>query len=604
MNSKQTIPSGGIRGLMRDRIIDEVFKKVASYSILVVDEAAETIINSAFRMSDLLQYKITLVESISKKRQPIPQCSVIYLVSATQENMQYILNDWEESNMYQTCAVYFTGACPKSLLSNLKGLYQRHLLTAVVDLMMEFSAVEPLIFDFGTPSNLALQFFNSAGEGVSDQIDIVAMRLSSIFKTMHDFPSVRFYGQSKLCQMLADRVLKELDTEEKGLGKTTGNVLIILDRGIDAIAPCLHELTYQAMLHDIKQENFKNDTVQIGDRRHVIDTADPVWHQLRHLHISDASKHCCKLLNDFQQQNPEMARFGRKDANANTNLSLKDMGKIIKTLPAFTTEKAQLGLHIKLCEELNEQYIRLGIERIVTAEQALATGEDNDGRKLSLETQIAELKKALGGQMGLRGWEKKRLAAIGVAVNGPNFIKELESITPLDPAERNMLKSLDALKPRRVEHRSAEDFEYTTSRFEPAIKKIGRDLLSGCLAEAEFPWARQPFPQALKQQNFGVSETSLKPGRDSDGRFGNIKKSSQQKQDVETKTPYKLDLGHGDVVSLRGPEKYIFFILGGITWSECRAIYELVKEKKAECILGGTSIHTPDDFVKRLTSLS
>ena len=56
--------------------------------------------------------------------------------------------------------------------------------------------------------------------------------------------------------------------------------LVILDRGYDAAAPFLHELTYQAMVYDLLQTNL--DTAELGGKTVLLDEDDdPIWKNYR-----------------------------------------------------------------------------------------------------------------------------------------------------------------------------------------------------------------------------------------------------------------------------------------------------------------------------------
>lgn len=76
------------------------------------------------------------------------------------------------------------------------------------------------------------------------------------------------------------------------------SVLLLLDRGFDAVSPLLHELTYQAMAQDLlKIENdvFEYDVQTPGadpklnpgqKQKVLLDENDELWTELRHQHIA------------------------------------------------------------------------------------------------------------------------------------------------------------------------------------------------------------------------------------------------------------------------------------------------------------------------------
>ncbi|CAJ0756282.1 19077_t:CDS:2, partial [Entrophospora sp. SA101] len=57
------------------------------WKVMVVDAPSLKIIESACKMYDILEEKVTLVENIEKTRQPYPQLEAIYLLSPTNESI-------------------------------------------------------------------------------------------------------------------------------------------------------------------------------------------------------------------------------------------------------------------------------------------------------------------------------------------------------------------------------------------------------------------------------------------------------------------------------------------------------------------------------------
>jgi len=93
--------STGITSLnIREKVKGTLLKVVDSigdkdqWKVMVVDEHAMQVISSACKVSDLLVKNVTIIENLSKKRQPFPTMDAIYFVSPTNDSVDKIIEDY------------------------------------------------------------------------------------------------------------------------------------------------------------------------------------------------------------------------------------------------------------------------------------------------------------------------------------------------------------------------------------------------------------------------------------------------------------------------------------------------------------------------------
>lgn len=65
------------------------------WMVLVMDDVATRTISSVLGMYDIMEAKVTLVEELTRPRQPFREMEVIYLITPTEESVRHVLNDFQ-----------------------------------------------------------------------------------------------------------------------------------------------------------------------------------------------------------------------------------------------------------------------------------------------------------------------------------------------------------------------------------------------------------------------------------------------------------------------------------------------------------------------------
>ncbi|KAF7126318.1 hypothetical protein RHSIM_Rhsim11G0001200 [Rhododendron simsii] len=154
----------------------------------------------------------------------------------------------------------------------------------------------------------------------------MATRISTVFASLREFPFVR-YRAAKSLDMNTMTTFRDLIPTKLAAGvwnclarykanlpnfpQTETCELLIVDRSIDQIAPVIHEWTYDAMCHDLlNMEGNKyvheapGKVAGVPEKKEVLlEDHDPIWLELRHAHIADASERLHEKMTSFVSKN-------------------------------------------------------------------------------------------------------------------------------------------------------------------------------------------------------------------------------------------------------------------------------------------------------------
>lgn len=83
-----------------------------------------------------------------------------------------------------------------------------------------------------------------------------------------------------------------------------------MDRSVDQIASIIHEWTYDAMCHDLLNmdgnkyvQEVPSKTGGTEKKEVLLEDHDPIWLELRHAHIADASERLHEKMTSFLSKN-------------------------------------------------------------------------------------------------------------------------------------------------------------------------------------------------------------------------------------------------------------------------------------------------------------
>ncbi|TKA67820.1 hypothetical protein B0A49_06534 [Cryomyces minteri] len=441
----------------------------------------------------------------------------------------------------------------------------------------------------------------------------MAQKIVGVCVALGEYPTIRYYRPrnpnheaSVLCSHLARFVQDELDLYAKfhedfpPASTRPRGALYIVDRSMDLYAPLVHEFTYQAMAHDllpIKDSEKTTYRAKVNEGRPdeqekdmEIGEKDKIWVQNRHQHMKDTIE---KLMSDFQKFIDENPHFTNTDSgNASSLNAIKDM---LAGLPQFQEMKEAYSLHLSMAQECMNIFQRQKLPDLASVEQSLATGLDEDYRKP--KNMADQVVRTLDDE-SISHPDRLRLIAIYLLYQDgliPADLQKLLAHAQLPPQDAEIIHNLELLgarTSRRLKDQtpippplfarkpppgpSAQE-EYSLSRFEPALKLLLENHVTGTLDPTLFPYTKPPLDLA-DSASTNVPATSLRSAKPTWAKSRNTTAEPRQ--------------------------RIIAFLAGGATYSEARACYEVSRLYNRDAYLVTSHMLTPGLFMRQVGDLS
>ncbi|XBH78371.1 probable protein transport Sec1a isoform X2 [Triticum dicoccoides] len=591
------------RQITRDRLLFEMLRSTrkdskSAWKVLIMDKFTVKIMSYSCKMADITEEGVSLVEDLYKRRQPLPSLDAIYFIQPTKENVVMFLSDMSgRSPLYKKAYVFFSSPIQKDLVAQIK----------------RDSSILPRI---GALSEMNLEYFPID----SQEFPRVHYRIAKTIDAS-TMTTLRDMVPTKIAAGVWN-YLSKYKTSIPEFPQTETCELLIVDRSVDQIAPIIHEWTYDAMCHDllcmdgnkyIHEVSSKNGSA--SEKKEVLlEDHDPVWLELRHSHIADASERLHDKMTHFVSKN-KAAQL--QQARTGGELSTRDLQKMVQALPQYTDQIDKLSLHVEIAGKLNVIIREQCLRDVGQLEQDLVFGDA--GTK--------ELINFFRTQLGVSRENKLRLLMIYAAINPEKFesdkgtkMMQLAGLSADDMIAVNNMRCLctdtkkssgggftlkfDVQKKKHAhrKERTTEQSAWALSRFYPVLEELIEQLSKGELPKDEYNCMNDPSPSF----HVGPTTTSTSARTSPAHSMRSRRTGGSWARPRGSDDGYSSDsvLKHASSDFQKHGQRIFVFVIGGATRSELRAAHKLSSKLKREVILGSSSLDDPPQFITKLKMMS
>uniref|UniRef100_A0A5B6YR19 Putative SNARE-interacting protein KEULE-like isoform X1 n=1 Tax=Davidia involucrata TaxID=16924 RepID=A0A5B6YR19_DAVIN len=635
--------------ITRERLLYEMLRSAktgdskSTWKVLIMDKVTVKIMSYSCKMADITEEGVSLVEDIYKRRQPLPTMDAIYFIQPTKENVIMFLSDMSgRTPLYKKAFVFFSSPVPREMVNHIKrdaSVLAR--IGALREMNLEYFAIDGQGFITDNERALEELFGDEEGSRTGDAcLNVMSTRIATVFASLREFPFVR-YRAAKSLDPTTMTTFRDLIPTKLAAGiwnclmKYKANLpnfpqtetceLLILDRSVDQIAPMIHEWTYDAMCHDLLDMEGNKYVHEVPSKpgglpekkEVLLEDHDPVWLELRHAHVADASERLHEKMTSFVSKNrAAQIQHGSRDGS---ELSTRDLQKMVQALPQYGEQMDKLSLHVDIAGKINNIIKQMGLKELGQIEQDLVFGDA--GTK--------ELINFLRTKQDVTRENKLRLLMIYAAVYPEKFegdkIAKLMELARLPPEDMNAVNNMRLLegssdtkkssigafslkfdvhkrKHAARKDRTGEEVTWQLSRFYPMIEELIEKLGKGELPKNEFPCMNDPSPTFNGTSQAASARTSQAPAAH----------SMRSKRTATWARPRNSDDGYSSDSILRHAssdfkkmgQRIFVFIVGGATRSELRVCHKLTAKLKREIVLGSSSLDDPPQFITKLKLLT
>ncbi|CAH3038527.1 unnamed protein product [Pocillopora meandrina] len=525
--------------------------------VLLMDKETTGVVSMVYSQSEVLQKEVYLFERIDTSgRETMKHLKAICFLRPTKENVEHLCSELKNPK-YGTYYLYFSNFIVKPSIRAIAEADDHEVVREVQEFYSDYFAVSPHVFSLNLPS------CSRGGSWDGEALDRSCQGILAVLLSLKKCPLIRYQQSSEMAQRLAENIKHKINEEASLFDFRRTDVppvLLILDRRDDPVTPLLNQWTYQAMVHELI--GLRNNRVDLSrcpgitkELQEVVLSAehDEFYQRNMYLNFGEIGQNIKTLMTEFQQ-----------NVKSNQRLeSISDMKAFVENYPQFKKMSGTVSKHVTIVGELSRLVQDKSLLDVSEVEQDLACQNDHSSALQNVRRQLTN-----ENVSELDMVRMVSLYALRYEKHSSNDVGGLLNMLSRRGVSEPLKKTVTALI--QYGGRSVRGSDLFGQNKTPL--SLTRRFFKGLKGVENIYTQHTPL----------ISETldSLVKGKLKDTQF-----------------PYI-----GSSVLRDRPQEIILFMVGGATYEEAYAVYNLNKTLPGvKIVLGGTTIHNCKSFLEEVS---
>ena len=455
--------------------------------VLIIDSETTPILSSLVTVTELMENQITMIDKYSLDRQPLRSYHAIYLISPEslkskggEEDIKKLESDMK-TGKYLATHIFLTHDDQEALDSLARHREIVEKLQTLKVIFIHYRCVDPWTFHTMTPNAFNSMYSDTPRANFQQCCESMLSGLTSFFFAIQARPRIVFADKPDKVGIFAGQLEQRLDELQKALSPdvakkfdTKDTVLVILARGNDAIAPLLHQFTYEANIYDTLKvvDGVLTPDPAHPDEKVTLDVfQDDLFKKVRFVPMTDIGDILKEALSEFT------ALEKQQKEGATEEIKREALKKIAKR----KVERDQAANHMATASAVAGENKERHLADLATYEQNIAVGFA-EGKKF--KTNGMEL----SGKINLSGMteaDKVRVLALfnlKVKKFGEAEVGRLLQGASMSPEWKPAVLATSRFasdEVHRDDDRVLEEEAWTHDKYQPLVYEIGKKLTTG-----------------------------------------------------------------------------------------------------------------------------